>query len=259
MTEEAQQESTPDQQVADMVNQQTPEDQQSSWHLADGIPGQGPQPEWFKADKYGNIAEQAKAYKELESKLGSFTGSPEEYNLKLSEELAEKGIEITKEDPLYEEAVKFAQESNMSQDGFDNMMNLYAMAKLAEQEAIQEHIQQEIQALGPLGQQRLDNLVAWGKANIPVDLFEGFEEMPQSAKAVQALEHIVAMTRSAPITPEGTVDNAGITEEDLRKMQFEKDEFGNRKIQTDRAFREKYERAKKQIWGDQDHRIVIGG
>ena len=35
-------------------------------------------PEWYKADKYKSVAEQAKAYTELEKKFGGFTGAPKD-------------------------------------------------------------------------------------------------------------------------------------------------------------------------------------
>ena len=232
---------------------------QATWQYAEGVPGSGEPPEYFKSDKYANITEQAKAYRELEKRFGSFTGAPKEYEIKLSDELTEKGLEISKEDPLYEEAIKFARESNMSQDGFNNMMNLYAMSKLAETEALSNFKSKEIESLGPRGQERINNIAQWGKANLPDDLYEGFEAMPVNANAVKALEHIIGMTRSAPITSNGTNASSGmISEDDLRKMQFEKDEYGNRRLQTDPEFRAKFKKLSSQVWGDHDHNIVIG-
>jgi hypothetical protein len=45
--------------------------------------------------------EQAKAYKELQSKFGSFTGAPEAYELGLAEEIGEKfNVEDLSDDPI---------------------------------------------------------------------------------------------------------------------------------------------------------------
>lgn len=46
------------------------------WMMAEDIKGEGDAPEWFKSNKYKTVADQAKAYASLESKLGAFTGSP---------------------------------------------------------------------------------------------------------------------------------------------------------------------------------------
>ncbi|MFQ6609427.1 MAG: hypothetical protein ACE5D7_01375 [Fidelibacterota bacterium] len=250
-------------QISDMVNQDQNQDQnqqnQSVFNYAEGIPGQGTIPDWFKSDKYATVSDQARAYKELEGKMGAFTGAPDKYEIVLSQEITERGIEIKEDDPLYEEAIKFATESNMNQDGFNDMMNLYATAKIAENEALENFKKDEIAALGVNGQERINNLISWGKTNLPTDLFEGFEEMPVSAVAVQALEKIISMTRAAPISPDNVNGGkGGVSHEELTKMQFEKDEHGNRRIQTDPAFKARYEKLKGQIWGNDDHRIVVG-
>ena len=244
---------------ADPTTTETTDTTIPTWNDAEGVPGQGDAPEVFKADKYANITEQAKAYRELEKRFGSFTGAPEKYEVKLSEELTSKGFDISKDDPLYEEAVQFAKDSNMSQEGFDNMMNLYATSKLAEQEAYQKIRQQELEALGPRAQDRINNLVSGGKANLSEELYQGFEAMPVNADAVKALEHIIGMTRSAPITANGSTGTSGqISEEEVRNMQFEKDQYGNRRIQTDPEFRAKFRKLSSQVWGNHDHNIIIG-
>jgi len=233
-------------------------EENQGWMLAEGVNGEGETPEWFKGDKYGTVVDQAKAYKELESRFGSFTGSPEEYAVNLSEELTERGIEIGTDDPLYEEALSFAKDSNMSQEGFDKMMNLYATSKVAEGEALELHKQAEIASLGDNAQARIDNLTNWGKANLPADLFDGFQEMATSANAVRAMEKLISMSRNAPISPESVKAQSGITAEEVQKMQFEKDEYGNRRLQTDPAFRAKFNKLKEQVWGSEEYRNIIG-
>ncbi len=246
--------------VADAVGNATEGSQEENkgWQLADGVNGEGDAPEWFKGDKYGTVADQAKAYKELEGRFGSFTGSPDEYSVNLSEELTEKGIEIGSDDPLYEEAMGFAKDSNMSQEGFDKLINLYAMSKVAEGDALEQHKTQELASLGDNAQARVDNLTNWGKANLPEDLYAGFTEMATSANAVRAMEKLVSMSRNAPISPDAVKPQSGISAEEVQKMQFEKDEHGNRRISTDPEFRAKFNKLKEQVWGAEDYRQIIG-
>ena len=230
----------------------------SGWFFADGVAGEGEAPEWFKGGKYKSVSEQAKAYTELESRFGSFTGAPEEYSVNLGEELSERGVSIDSDDPMLEEAMKFAKDANMDQKGFDNMVNLYAMMKVAESDAIQQAKQEEIKSLGSDAQKRLDNLNAWGNANMPPELFEGFQSMVQSAGSVKALERLVAMTRNAPVNPDSVSQAPSVSSEEVMKMQFEKDEHGNRRIQTDPAFKQRYEQMRDQVWGGEEHRVIIG-
>ena len=50
----------------------------AKWYLAEGVAGNGEPPEWFRADKYKTLDEQAKAYVELEKRFGAFTGAPKD-------------------------------------------------------------------------------------------------------------------------------------------------------------------------------------
>lgn len=231
------------------------------WFLAEGVPGIGDAPEYYKKDKYGTVADQAKAYRELESRFGSFTGAPRDgkYSVNLSDEIKERGIEIGEDDPLYQSAVEFAQKSQMNQEGFDEMMNLYVSSKIAENEALEEYRQSQLKSLGDNAQERINNLISWGKANLPVDLFNGFQDMAVSATAVKAMEKLIGMTRNAPVTPANHVPQGGVTAEEVRAMQFEKDEFGQRRINTDPEFRKKFQKAAQAVWGNEEHRVIIGG
>lgn len=51
---------------------------EGEYFLSDGIKGTGDVPEWYIADKYKSVSEQAKAYTELEKKFGGFKGSPKD-------------------------------------------------------------------------------------------------------------------------------------------------------------------------------------
>ena len=240
------------------TEESAPEVEAPAWSYAEGVSGDGDAPEWFKSDKYKSVSEQAKAYTELESKFGSFTGAPDEYDFKVSDELSEKGIDIGDDTPVMEEAKKFAKEAGMSQDGFTKMVELYAMGLLADSEALNQAKIDEISSLGPKSQERLGNLEKWGKANLSEDQYLGFEGMIQTAGSVQALERLISMTRSAPVSPDPVNNYAQTTSEQVRNMQFEKDEYGNRKVQTDPEFKARYERLKGEVWGSQAHNIVIG-
>lgn len=230
----------------------------TEWSFADGVKGEGEIPEWFKADKYKTVSEQAKAYKDLESRFGSFTGAPEEYaDVEVREELRELGVEISKDDPIYSDALEFAKELNMNQDGFDKMINLYATAMAAETKAMENYKAEELKALGNTAETRINNLNAWASANLPGEMIEGFQGLAQSAEAVKTLERLVAMTRHAPISSTGATPQKGMSSEELTAMQFEKDQYGNRRIQTDKEFRKRFDEAAARVWGSEDHTIVI--
>jgi len=230
-----------------------------TWKLTDDIPGAGEPPEYFKADKYKTLADQAKAYKDLEGRFGSFSGAPEEYeDVKLNENLTELGIEIKKDDPLYEKAVEFAKESNMNQTGFEKMIGLYANSMAVEQQALNDYKTEQLKALGANAETRISNLNSWANANLDTESFESFQALATNAEAVIILERLVGMTGASPIAGNKTVPVSGITEDEIKAMQFEKDEYGNRRIQTDRAFRKKFEDAANRFYGTGDNVVTIG-
>jgi len=228
------------------------------WHLAEGIEGQGDRPEFFKADKYANITEQAKAYSELEAKLGAFAGAPEEYEIAISDELKEGGIEIDADDPIMSSAIEFAKSINMNQDGFHGMINLYGMAKLAEAKALDEKMADEFKALGDKAEARIESLNQWASANLPTGMIDGFKEMVVSADGVKAMEQIISLTRAAPVDPPGDPVPGGVTAEEVNKLQFELDENGNRRMQSDPDFRKMVEKKMDELWGTKEHITVVG-
>ncbi len=236
---------------------ETPND--SGWSFADNIKGEGDKPEWFKDGKYKTVSAQAQAYNDLESKFGSFTGAPESYEVSLSAELSEKGMTIDAEDTMVVQAMEFAKASGMNQDGFNNLINLYGEVELARTAADDEIRTQEMQALGSTAEKRIGNLQQWGKANLSAEMFEGFEGMAQTASGVVALERLVAMTRSAPMSPDNLTPASNGSAEELNKLQFATDEHGNRLINTDPNHKAKYNAMRASIYGEGENRIIVNG
>lgn len=228
------------------------------WMFSAGVKGEGDAPDWFKSDKYKTVSDQAEAYKELEGKFGSFTGAPDEFSVSISDELAEKGVEFDAEDPLMQAAIKFATERNMNQEGFDEMINLYAMSQLASNDAIEQIKTDEIKSLGDNAQNRLANISKWGNANLSEDQMKGLQEMATSSESVKTIEKLISLTRAAPIAPEAANIAPSVSESEVKAMQFEKDEHGNRRIHTDKEFAADFRKKSEQLWGSQEHRQIIG-
>jgi hypothetical protein len=220
------------------------QNQTPTWSFAENVPGTGDVPEWFKSDKYNSVSAQAQAYTELEKKFGAFTGSPDKYEVSLSDEIKEKGITIDSEDPLLPQAYELGKELGMNQEGFNKMMNLYAMSMVAENEATEQHRSDEIASLGDNGQERVNNLDAWGKANLPAELYEGFKEMPTTAAGVKALERMIAMASPGSVSADpATTQVQGLTMEQYKEGLTAVDEHGNRKMQDPeyrKNFRERF-------------------
>lgn len=224
-------------------------------------------PEWL-LDKYATegksideaTAEQAKAYNELSGKFGAFTGAPEEYtDVVLSDELKELGVEISNDDPMLQAAKEFAKESNMSQEGLNGMINLYAMQQVADQKAEAEYKAEQLKALGANANSRIENIQQWANKNLDPETVQGLEQMATSAESVKAIERLISMTRGAAVDPNDANNNSGASAEDVSKMQFEKDQHGNRRINTDPEFKARYLKLRNEVYGTEDHKMIVGG
>jgi hypothetical protein len=117
---------------------------EGEYFLTEGIKGTGDTPEWFKADKYKSVADQAKAYTELEKRFGGFKGAPKEgYSVP-------EGVEDG--DELLSELKTFAEETNMSQDAFNRAWDLL----VAQSQAVEEvSVENELAKLGDNGSNAL--------------------------------------------------------------------------------------------------------
>lgn len=201
--------------------------------------------------------EQAKAYKELQSKFGAFTGAPEEYEVSLSEEMSERiNLEDFKDDPILEEAKAMSKEMGINNEGFNRLTELYFKGQLADTEAIAAAQEDEMKALGPNAQRRLDNLSDWAKHHLDSETTEKLESAMISASAVEAIEAVIAKTRNAVQATDAAPAN-DISHEKLREMMNAKDDFGNPKM-NNKEYARQVDKLYSQKFGDEPRKTIVG-
>ncbi len=201
---------------------------------------------------------QAKSYTDLQSRFGSFTGAPEEYTAELSDELVEAGVELVADDPLMADAMEYAKAANMSQEGFNGLVELYAKAQLAEYQAMEQHKAEEMKALGSNASQRIEAVNAWASANLDAQTLEGLQNVIQTADGFKAVEQLISMTKAAPVAPDAASPAPSVTADEVKAMQFETDAHGNRRINTDPEFKKEYLRKMGIVHGTGEHRQMVG-
>ena len=202
------------------------------------------------------IKDQAKSYSELQSRFGSFTGAPEEYEISVSEELTEAGFQLDNESEMLKDAKEFAKGLNMNQEGFNKMIELWATNELAEHRAAEEARKQAFESLDN-GQTRINNISAWANKSLPPELVGELDSVLQTPEQVKLVESMIAMTRNAPVNPDNAAPSS-ISKEEVQKMQFEKDENGNRRINTDPEFKARYIKLRNEAYGTEEHRQQYG-
>ena len=225
---------------------------ESTWKWNSELPGTGDAPEWLNTAKYADVSEQAKAYKELESRFGGFTGAPDEYKAEIPDSVVlPEGaeIEFTKDDPIFQAIAPVAKELNMSQEALDKMLGAYFGATVEQLQAQQmtdkEYVEKELNSI-PQGVQRINQMNSWAKANLSEDEYEAFADAIVDARTALMFEKMINKTRNAPLPTPTEAQTKAYSKEDIDAAFKEKDADGNNKYITDPAHRAKVQRMMQQ-------------
>ena len=220
---------------------------EGEYFLSEGIKGVGDTPEWYKADKYKSVAEQAKAYTELEKKFGGFTGAPKDgYSIV-------EGVEA--EDELWKELVSFGERTNMSQSALNDAWEILS----AQEQAVEEvSMEMELQKLGDNAVERVKVVEQFMKNNLDSDTYERVRYGVNSAEAIELVEALIKSTAPAKLPIDGHVEPGGITKEDIEAEMFKKDQHGNWLRSVDPAHERKIQQMWKQYGGDKPYERTVG-
>ena len=238
----------PEQQTSDtLLDASTPTLNEGEYFLSDGIKGSGDTPEWYKGDKYKSVAEQAKAYTELEKKFGGFTGAPKDgYD-------GPEGIEG--DDALLQELTEFANKTNMSQEAFGDAWKLLTAQSGAAEQVTQE---QEIARLGDNAQQRIKNVEGYLKNNLDSDAYEKVRDLVSDAKSVELVEYLVQATAPTKLPIDGGDHPTGMTWGDIETEMFKKTADGQLLRSLDSRHEQKIQKMMKEFGGDKQHTRTFG-
>ena len=188
---------------------------ENEYFLAEGIKGTGETPEWYKADKYQSVAEQAKAYTELEKKFCGFKGAPKDGYT------APEGVD--QDDALLAELTEFANDTNMSEEAYGRAWELLTAQEQAVEEVTAE---QEMAKLGDNATQRLKTVEGFLKNNLDADTYTEVQDLVTTAESVKLIEAIVKATVPAKLPIEGGEHPQGLTWADVEAEMFKKNETG---------------------------------
>jgi hypothetical protein len=192
-----------------------PPAEEPKWFYADGTPGKGEAPVWFKADKYKSVEEQAKAYPELEKRLGAFKGAPKDGKYAPPTKLPE-GIqgEFDASHPLFQKFGTWALDQQFSQESYEQVLGMFA-----EYEAGRTPDRSEIlREIGDGAETRLASVAQWAKANLPAEEYKllrtALEPSEQTANVVRLVESLIAKTKAPGAKKPGDEVVTGIDTQD---------------------------------------------
>jgi hypothetical protein len=169
--------------------------QAGAWAWADGTPGTGDRPAWFKADKYASVAKQAEALPALEAKLGpaaELIGAPEgAYAIPALPQGMEG--EVNPDDPLLKGFAETAKKLGLSQKAFDSIVQDMRGVLVKEAAAEQAHLSEAIAQLGQNVPARVQAVQTYVTQHMGAEAFAALDAaVGTNAEAFKALEQLVA-------------------------------------------------------------------
>lgn len=213
----------------------------SAWMWGDEIAGEGDKPEWFKDSKYKSVSEQAKAYSELEKRLGGFVGTPKEGYV-LSEELG-----IDAEDPSIKAVLDIFGKNNASNEFANELIASYTQAQ---QEQATAQLAKEMELLGSNADYRINAIKEFAGQALPAHLQETFSGMVTTATGIEVVEALMKKMQGSAVAPEASnTPSSKIDGTKLREMMFAKNENGQLKSSIDPEYKRMVDKAYKDFYG----------
>lgn len=192
--------------------------------------GEAPAAEEKILGKFKSVDDLKKSYQELEKKLGSFIGAPEEYELSMPEGVADLSTDDLGFDDRLSAVREAAKELNMSQDGFTKLVHAFIAA---DQQMNTVHVERELAALGPDAPARISDVSTFYAKAFGEDDFMTVREIARTADGVQFLERAMQKMRNTSTIP-ATVTAATATQSE----QQWRDSVDWKRYESDRTYRE---------------------
>ena len=149
------------------------------WYIDEKTPGTGPRPDYLET-KYKSMADQAKAYKELQKTLGATSGAPEEYTFDGFQDV----IDIT--NPHLQEFVSYAKQNRVSQDAFNKTLDTFVNY----QKSFAPNIDEEVAKLGPDGARKIDTVRRWAESNLSENSLKTIGKIGTTAEVIEFLDEM---------------------------------------------------------------------
>lgn len=213
------------------------------------IAGTGEKPDYLLS-KYASVADQAKAYPELASKFGSFTGAPEQYD----HEFLGDDYEFTDEFTEVSDALR---DMGVNQEGYEKLISLQRDREENIHKAY-NNPEAEVEALGKDGQRRIDNVDRYLQANLDDETYDRVAPGVNSAAVVEAFEILIQATKPKALPSEGGENPTGMTEDKLLQMRRAKTEGGDFRMSVDPDYRKMVEGEWERYYGNRAHTSVVG-
>ena len=145
---------------------------QPSWNIMEGLPGSGARPDWL-LPKYDTMADQAKAYPDLEKKFGSREVAPESYDF------GENKDAIDLKNTIIQDYLGFAKQKNLSNEVVSTTIDKFVKYIKSNE----PNMDKEIEKLGPDANNKIQTVRQWAENNLSQDACESIGKLASSNPA----------------------------------------------------------------------------
>lgn len=151
----------------------------SEWYLKEGIPGEGPRPDWL-LPKYTTMEAQAQAYPELMKIPRNDSSAPETYQLDSVADVFDP------ESAYIASLTAKAKGHKLSQSAFGDMIEEFA----AYQKSLKPDTDEEMKKLGENPQRRLDTVNTWASNNLTPKSIDTFGKIAYTADVIELMDEV---------------------------------------------------------------------
>lgn len=235
------------------------------WSWGENVPGTGTVPPWLKADKFKTVSDQAKAFNDLETKIGpaaELIGAPKgDYEMPALPEGTTGEWDL--EDPMLKTFKEIAKKKDLSQSLFNEVVSEFGLLLAKETAAEETAVTDALAAIGTNAAERITQV----KMYLTKELGEeGYNELNDAigtnVKAYLNLEALVAKAAGdAQLSHLPGKQGAGFTKEDIEAERYKTFPEGHPlagKVQYehDKEHRTKVDGMFKELFPGEDHQTV---
>ncbi len=240
-------------------------DKAGEWSWGEGIPGTGAVPDYFKADKYKTVGDQAKAAIELETKLGpaaELLGAPEgDYEMPGLPDGVEGEWDLN--DSMLKTFHTVAKDMDLSQGTHDRIVQAMGTLLATEQSEAEVAVSDALAALGTNSAQRIEAVDTYMRSVVGDEGADAIDAaIGTNIKAYLAFETIVAAASgdaqlsNLPGKGGPSFSKADLTLEHFKEYPEGHNMAGQRIYDHDKEHRAKVDGMYKELFPGKDIEIV---
>lgn len=163
----------------------------NGWAWGEGIPGSGDRPDYLST-KYKTVAEQAKAYKELEGRLNAGEGKvPDNYDF------GEHASVINTANEHVQKFVETARKSRLSQEAFNEVLS----SLVGYEQSLAPNMDAEIAKLGEGANEKIETVKRWAANNLSQEACDTLGAIGNRADVIKFVDELRQLSLHNKSTP----------------------------------------------------------